>query len=116
MVAVYGVRCHCFACILQLVALQRLESKRCLHPNPCPLPLQLVLDCFPQQQQALLAQLGAHPDQQFAFLKSLVAIHQRQQAAEGAGGAEAGGSLKVGGIGMYKAGRAACLAPTCVVQ
>ncbi|KAL4853637.1 Vacuolar protein sorting-associated protein 8 [Chlorella vulgaris] len=46
---------------------------------------QLVLDCFPQQQQALLAQLAQHPDQQFAFLKGLVAIQQREvEAGSGA--------------------------------
>lgn len=43
------------------------------------------MDCFPDQQQALLGQLAAHPQQQFAFLKSLVALHQ--QAAGGGGGA-----------------------------
>ncbi|EFN56695.1 hypothetical protein CHLNCDRAFT_144060 [Chlorella variabilis] len=40
---------------------------------------QLMLDCFPERQQALLAQLEQHPDQQFSFLKSLLAIQQCQQ-------------------------------------
>lgn len=59
-----------------------------LHPSS----RQLVLDCFPEQQQVLLAQLEPHPQQQFAFLKGLVALHQAGQGA----GQGANGSLKVG--------------------
>jgi len=64
-------------------------------------PTQLVLDCFPEQQQALLAQLAPHPQQQFAFLKGLVALHQAGQAA-GQGG---NGSLTVRGwVGCARQG------------
>ena len=60
-----------------------------------PHPPQLVLDCFPEQQQALLAQLAAHPQQQFAFLRSLVALHQGGQAGQGGAGS-GDASLQVG--------------------
>lgn len=54
-----------------------------------------MLDCFPEQQQALLAQLEPHPQQQFAFLKGLVALHQAGRAAGQAAGLGGNGSLKV---------------------
>ncbi|PSC67185.1 vacuolar sorting-associated 8-like protein isoform X1 [Micractinium conductrix] len=50
---------------------------------------QLVLDCLPQQQAELVTALEAVPAQQFAYLKSLVAISQQEEG--GTGGA---GSLK----------------------
>jgi hypothetical protein len=48
-----------------------------------------VLDCFPDRQEALLQQLGAQPEQQFAYLKCLVAMHQRQAGQEEAAPAAA---------------------------
>lgn len=62
---------------------------------PCSLPplpagaVQLVLDCFPDRQQALLQQLGAQPEQQFAYLKCVVAMHQQQAGQEEAAPAAA---------------------------
>lgn len=64
-----------------------------------------MLDCFPERQQALLAQLEQHPDQQFSFLKSLLAIQQCQQ--QGGINGSSNTPLKVGGL------LAACLGMTC---
>ena len=70
-------------------------------PTPCCPPAlpsrapQLVLECLPDQQRPLLAQLAAQPDLQFAFLRSLVAIQQREQAAARLGAAAAAAPLKV---------------------
>ncbi len=55
-----------------------------------------MLDCFAERQQALLAELGDHPDQQFAFLKSLLAIHQGQQVGAINGNGSSNTLLKVG--------------------
>ncbi|KAL4426026.1 hypothetical protein ABPG75_010042 [Micractinium tetrahymenae] len=73
---------------------------------------ELVLDCFPAQQQALLAALEPHPTQQFAFLKSLVAIHQRQQQQQQQAGAagDAGSSDRTGSGALKAAGAAPALA------
>lgn len=62
--------------------------------TPALLLLQLVLDCFPERQTALLAQLAPHPDLQFAFLQSLAAIHQRQRASGDSGGSSSSSPLK----------------------
>ena len=59
--------------LLQTAGCQCLTSRR----------LQLLLDCFPEQQPALLAQLSQHPDQQFVFLKSLLAIQHEQVLVHG---------------------------------
>lgn len=53
-----------------------------------------MLDCLPQQQAELVTALEAVPAQQFAYLKSLVAISQQEEG--GTGGA---GSLKARGWG-----------------
>ncbi|KAL4418863.1 hypothetical protein ABPG77_002930, partial [Micractinium sp. CCAP 211/92] len=68
---------------------------------------ELVLECFPAQQQALLAALEPHPAQQFAFLKSLVSIHQRQQQQQQAGAAGAAGNSSSAGGGTLQAAGAA---------
>ena len=71
--------------------------------------LQLVLDCFPERQTALLAQLAPHPDLQFAFLQSLVAIHQQQRAVGDNGGSSSSSSpLKVSTIWAAIASQAHC--------
>lgn len=59
--------------------------------------MQLVLDCFPDRQQQLLDELEPHPAQQFAYLKGLVALHQREQqpGANKNGGGGVLASLKV---------------------
>lgn len=81
--------------------LRRHTSTPCIS-IPFLAALQLVLECFPAQQQALLAALEPHPAQQFAFLKSLVSIHQRQQQQQQTGAAGAAGNSSSAGGGTLQ--------------
>lgn len=79
--------------------------------HPFFLPLQLILDCFPEQQQALLARLEAHPPQQFAFLRSLVTAQQAQTQGPAGGSQAASPAGGAGGRPLHASSRSPALAP-----